>query len=194
MKNKNIITTVIIAVIVVIGFVGYGLVTKESKDNNFEEKSPIQEFSVPSLSIGASSDIKNTLQLMSNSYLDNNSEIEIQVSEQENLPLVEGLLNGDYDIIVITDEIKNINLDVDETLYSEILFGTLVNSDQEFPNNLTYCYVLNENIGSPEVNDFLQYFYSQPLAFVNNEEVYALQPNIYEESLDYIKIFSSSEQ
>ncbi len=180
-----------VALVVLIGFLGYGLVTKE--DNQGDENLS-QEVVELSLSLAGNADIKDTMEGISNSYSEYNPEVKVHVTEQENIPLVEGVLNGDYDIVIMTEEIKDINLDVDETLYSELLFGTLVESDQEFPENLIYCYVLNEKIGNPEINKLLQYFYSQPLAFVNNEEVYALQPNIYEESLNYIKIFNSNEQ
>ena len=69
--------------------------------------------------------------------------------------------------------------------YQELLFGVISDLEGE---HLLYCYVLTENYQESFIKDYLKLFYSQPLAFLNKEEVYALQSTIYEETLTYLEL------
>lgn len=195
MKNKLNIWVGIIAVLIIILFVGYGL-SKNSdpmiEGNNDsqvnEEENNEQEIS--QLSIGTISTVGNIMNLVSESFEQYNAQSEILVTESNNLMLFDSLVQKEYDIIITSQKIDELALTVDlnDMSYEELLFASLNNDELSYEDNFLYCYILSENTNNQIVNHFLQYFYSQPLNFLNRDDVYALNENIYEETLNYVKL------
>lgn len=176
MKDKDSLWVGFISFTFIILFLGYGLAKNNSDilDFNFVHTSTV--------SIGGISEVVEILDYIKESVQLQNESVEFLVAEGENENLIEGLISGEYDVIVISNPIPNQNG------VEEFLFGFLNQEVDNNEDNLIYIYTKNNQFKHSGVPVYLKHYYAQPLEFINTESVFALQDYIYEETLDYINL------
>ena len=179
MNKKSWIGIGLVTLCVVALFLGYEL----NRQGFFKLDEELQVWEQPTLKIGGINEINGILEAITESYNQYDESIEVQLTEDEPEALIQGLENETYDLVITSEKI-----DEDEFnsgAYQELLFAVISNLEEE---QLLYCYVLTDNYQESFVKDYLKLFYSEPLAFLNKEGVYALQSTIYEETLAYLEL------
>lgn len=179
MNKKSWIGIGLVTLCVVALFLGYEL----NRQGFFKLDEELQVWEQPTLKIGGINEINGILEAITESYNQYDESIEVQLTEDEPEALIQGLENETYDLVITSEKI-----DEDEFnsgAYQELLFAVISNLEEE---QLLYCYLLTDNYQESFVKDYLKLFYSEPLAFLNKEGVYALQSTIYEETLAYLEL------
>lgn len=187
MNKKSVIYVTIISLVIFSIFFVYGLTQKDKDLVNDNAANYIEDIETSKLSIGSVSEAVNVLNTVSNYYHEMNSSIEVTVNEDINENLFEALLNNEYDFIITSQKIDELQLG--SVAYEELLFGVINDgSETSYLDNLLYCYILSDTYQKWPVREYLKLYYSQPLTFVNTEDVYALEPTLYEEILEYLEL------
>ena len=186
MDKKSWIGIGLVSICVVALFLGYEL--NRQGFFKFEEvlDEDLQVWEQPPLKIGGINEVIEILEGITESYDQYDESIEVQLTEDEPQKLIQGLQNETYDLVITSEKI-----DEDEFnsgAYQELLFGVIADSEEDYLDRLLYCYVLTEKYQESSVKDYLKLFYSEPLAFLNTEDVYALQSTIYDETLAYLEL------
>lgn len=186
MDKKSWIGIGLVSICVVALFLGYEL--NRQGFFKFEEvlDEDLQVWEQPPLKIGGINEVIEILEGITESYDQYDESIEVQLTEDEPQVLIQGLQNEVYDLVITSEKI-----DEDEFnsgAYQELLFGVIADSEEDYLDRLLYCYVLTEKYQESSVKDYLKLFYSEPLAFLNTEDVYALQSTIYDETLAYLEL------
>lgn len=186
MDKKSWIGIGLVSICVVALFLGYEL--NRQGFFKFEEvlDEDLQVWEQPPLKIGGINEVIEILEGITESYDQYDESIEVQLTEGEPQVLIQGLQNEVYDLVITSEKI-----DEDEFnsgAYQELLFGVIADSEEDYLDRLLYCYVLTEKYQESSVKDYLKLFYSEPLAFLNTEDVYALQSTIYDETLAYLEL------
>ena len=179
MDKKSWIGVTLVSLCFISLFLGYEL----NRQGRFSLYEDLQVWKPSSLKIGGINEITGILEAITENYNQYDESIEVQLTEDKPQALIQGLQNETYDLVITTEKIGE---DVFESGdYQELLFGVISDLEGE---QLLYCYVLTDNYQESVVKDYLKLFYSQPLAFLNKEGVYALQSTIYEETLTYLEL------
>lgn len=186
MDKKSWIGIGLVSICVVALFLGYEL--NRQGFFKFEEvlDEDLQVWEQPPLKIGGINEVIEILEGITESYDQYDESIEVQLTEDEPQVLIQGLQNEVYDLVITSEKI-----DEDEFnsgAYQELLFGVIADSEEDYLDRLLYCYVLTEKYQESFIKDYLKLFYSEPLAFLNTEDVYALQSTIYDETLAYLEL------
>lgn len=186
MDKKSWIGIGLVSICVVALFLGYEL--NRQGFFKFEEvlDEDLQVWEQPPLKIGGINEVIEILEGITECYDQYDESIEVQLTEDEPQVLIQGLQNEVYDLVITSEKI-----DEDEFnsgAYQELLFGVIADSEEDYLDRLLYCYVLTEKYQESSVKDYLKLFYSEPLAFLNTEDVYALQSTIYDETLAYLEL------
>ena len=186
MDKKSWIGIGLVSICVVALFLGYEL--NRQGFFKFEEvlDEDLQVWEQPPLKIGGINEVIEILEGITECYDQYDESIEVQLTEDEPQKLIQGLQNETYDLVITSEKI-----DEDEFnsgAYQELLFGVIADSEEDYLDRLLYCYVLTEKYQESSVKDYLKLFYSEPLAFLNTEDVYALQSTIYDETLAYLEL------
>ena len=186
MDKKSWIGIGLVSICVVALFLGYEL--NRQGFFKFEEvlDEDLQVWEQPPLKIGGINEVIEILEGITECYDQYDESIEVQLTEDEPQKLIQGLQNETYDLVITSEKI-----DEDEFnsgAYQELLFGVIADSEEDYLDHLLYCYVLTEKYQESSVKDYLKLFYSEPLAFLNTEDVYALQSTIYDETLAYLEL------
>lgn len=186
MDKKSWIGIGLVSICVVALFLGYEL--NRQGFFKFEEvlDEDLQVWEQPPLKIGGINEVIEILEGITESYDQYDESIEVQLTEDEPQVLIQGLQNEVYDLVITSEKI-----DEDEFnsgAYQELLFGVIADSEEDYLDRLLYCYVLTEKYQESSVKDYLKLFYSEPLSFLNTEDVYALQSTIYDETLAYLEL------
>ena len=186
MDKKSWIGIGLVSICVVALFLGYEL--NRQGFFKFEKvlDEDLQVWEQSPLKIGGINEVIEILEAITESYSQYDEWIEVQLTEDEPEALIQGLQNETYDLVITSEKI-----DEDEFnsgAYQELLFGVSADSEEDYLDHLLYCYVLTEKYQESSVKDYLKLFYSEPLAFLNTEDVYALQSTIYDETLAYLEL------
>ena len=186
MDKKSWIGIGLVSICVVALFLGYEL--NRQGFFKFEEvlDEDLQVWEQPPLKIGGINEVIEILEGITECYDQYDESIEVQLTEDEPQKLIQGLQNETYDLVITSEKI-----DEDEFnsgAYQELLFGVIADSEEDYLDRLLYCYVLTEKYQESSVKDYLKLFYSEPLSFLNTEDVYALQSTIYDETLAYLEL------
>lgn len=186
MDKKSWIGIGLVSICVVALFLGYEL--NRQGFFKFEEvlDEDLQVWEQPPLKIGGINEVIEILEGITECYDQYDESIEVQLTEDEPQKLIQGLQNETYDLVITSEKI-----DEDEFnsgAYQELLFGVIADSEEDYLDRLLYCYVLTEKYQESSVKDYLKLFYSEPLSFLNTEDVYALQSTIYDETLTYLEL------
>lgn len=182
MNKKSWIGVTLVSLCFISLFLGYEL----NRQGRFSLYEDLQVWKQSSLKIGGINEIISILEAITESYNQYDESIEVQLTEDEPQVLIQGLQNEVYDLVITSEKI-----DEDEFnsgAYQELLFGVIADSEEDYLDRLLYCYVLTEKYQESSVKDYLKLFYSEPLAFLNTEDVYALQSTIYDETLAYLEL------
>lgn len=186
MDKKSWIGIGLVSICVVALFLGYEL--NRQGFFKFEEvlDEDLQVWEQPPLKIGGINEVIEILEGITESYDQYDESIEVQLTEDEPQALIQGLQNETYDLVITSEKIGEDAFN--SGAYQELLFGVIADSEGDYLDHLLYCYVLTEKYQESSVKDYLKLFYSEPLAFLNTEDVYALQSTIYDETLAYLEL------
>lgn len=183
MDKRSWIGIGLVALCVVVLFLGYELNRQGFFKLEEESDEELQVWEQNLIKIGGINEIISILEAITESYNQYDESIEVQLTEDEPQALIQGLQNETYDLVITSEKIGEDAFNSGD--YQELLFGVISDLEGE---HLLYCYVPTENYQESFIKDYLKLFYSQPLAFLNKEEVYALQTTIYEETLTYLEL------
>lgn len=182
MDKKSWIGVTLVSLCFISLFLGYEL----NRQGRFSLYEDLQVWKQSSLKIGGINEIISILEAITESYNQYDESIEVQLTEDEPQALIQGLQNETYDLVITSEKIGEDAFN--SGAYQELLFGVIADSEEDYLDRLLYCYVLTEKYQESSVKDYLKLFYSEPLAFLNTEDVYALQSTIYDETLAYLEL------
>ncbi|BFK82371.1 hypothetical protein I3900191A7_25160 [Clostridium baratii] len=161
----------------------------EVKETEFEESKVKETEARDIVKISGIKESIKTLNNISKYVIEENQDIKISIKEMDNnIELIESLISGENDIIIISrtlnDKEKKI-MEENNVIAEKLMFGYLTKTD----NKKVYCYVnLNKYYNNLSIREFLKAYNKKNEVFIEKSDISKLPKNIYEETLEYLNL------